>query len=190
MNKSKTIQVLLFGLIPVGMVILFFSISLVKKTYSSNIILEIPYARKSAEFILDKPGNYSIWHKGQFFRKTPLDEFRPEIIDLSTGSKIKLSSRLFRPNANNGMDARMEIFRFSAPQGKYMLEMKEGSSISSAEHRLISTIPTRMVDYDKYFIQVRESLPLLLTLSGIAAIVLGGFCIIGGLVTGIISISA
>jgi hypothetical protein len=39
-----------------------------------------------------------------------------------------------------------------------------------------------MVDYDKYFIQVRESQPLLLTLSGIVGIVLGGFCIIGGLV--------
>jgi hypothetical protein len=190
LKKSKIIQFLFLGLIPVGIVILFFSIRLVKKTYSGNIILEIPYARKSAEFILDKPGNYSIWHMGQFFRKAPLDEFRPEIIDLSTGSKIKLSSRLFRPNANNGRNARMEIFRFSAPQGKYMLELKEGSSISSAEHHLIGTIPAEMVDYDKYFIQVRESQPLLLSLSGIVCIVLGGFCIIGGLVSGILSISA
>jgi hypothetical protein len=84
----------------------------------------------------------------------------------------------------------MEIFRFSAPQGKYMLELKEGTSISSAEHRLIGTIPAGMVDYDKYFIQVRESQPLLLSLSGIAGIVLGGFCIIGGLVSGILSLSA
>ena len=176
------IQSFLFGLIPLGIVILFFSIKLVKKTYSGNVVLEVPYTLKSAEFILDKPGNYSIWHKGQFFSFAPLDEFIPEITDLSTGLPIKLSSRLFRPNANNGRKARMEIFRFSAPPGLYTLELKEGSSISRAEQRLIGTIPAGMVDYDKYFIQVRESQPLLLTLSGIVGIVLGGFCIIGGLV--------
>jgi hypothetical protein len=189
LKRSKTIQFLLFGLIPVGIVVLIFSIKLVKKTYSGNVILEIPYAQKSAEFILDKPGNYSIWHKGQFFRKVPLDEFKPEIIDLSTGLKVKLSSRFFRPNANNGRNASMEIFRFSAPPGKYIMEMKEGSSISRVEQRLIGTIPAEMVDYDKYFIQVKESQPLFLSLSGIVCIVLGGLCITGGLVFGILSFS-
>lgn len=150
-------------------------------------MLEIPYTLKSAEFILDKPGIYSIWHEGQFFTKAPLDQFRPEITDLATGRTIKLSTRLFRPNANNGRTARMEIFRFSAPPGKYMLELKEGSSISRAEQSLINAIPARRVDDDQYFIQVRESQPLLLTLSGIVGIALGGFCIIGGLVSGILS---
>ena len=180
-------QILFFCLIPVGIIILIFSIRLVKKTFSGDIILEIPYSQKSGELILTRSGNYSIWHKGQFFRKAPLDEFKPKITDLSTGLTIQLSSRLFRPNANNGRDARMEIFRFSAPPGKYMLELKEGSSISGAEQSLIGAIPTGMVDYDIYFIQVRESQPLLLSLSGSAAIVLGGLCIIGGLVSGILS---
>jgi len=189
LKKSKTIQILFFGLIPVGIVILFFSIRHVKRTYSGNIILEIPYALESAEFILDKPGNYSIWQIGEFFRKAPLDEFRPEITDLTTGLQIKLSSRIFRPNANNGWKARMKIFRFSAPPGKYILELKECSSISSAEHRLIVMITAGMVDYEKYFIQIRESQPLLLNLSGIVGIVWGGFCITGGLVSGILSFS-
>lgn len=187
MLRSKTKQLLLLGFIPVGIVILIFSIKLVKKTYSGNVILEIPYAQKSAEFTLDKPGNYSIWHRGQFFKKAPLDEFKPEITDLSTGLGIKLSSRLFRPNVNNGRNARMEIFRFSALPGKYRLELKDGSSISRAEQRVIDTIPAGMVDEDKYFIQVRESQQLLLSLSGIAGIVLGGLCITGGLVSGILS---
>ena len=189
MKRSKNLQFLFLSLIPVGIVVLIFSIDLVKKTYSGNVILEIPYNRKSATFILDNPGGYSIWHKGQFFRKAPLDEFRPEITDLSTGLKIKLSSKLFRPNANNGRNARMEIFRFSAPPGRYLLELKEGSSISGVENSLIGTIPAGMVDYDKYFIQVRETPPLLLSLAGIVMIVLGGLCITGGLVFGVLSFS-
>jgi hypothetical protein len=189
LKRSKTIQFLSLGLIPVGIVVLIFSIKLIKKTYSGNVILEIPYNRKSAEFILDKPGNYAIWHKGQFFRKAPLDEFKPEITELSTGLKIKLSSRLFRPNANNGRNASMEIFRFSALTGKYMLELKKGSSISGVENSMIGTIPAEMVDYDKYFIQVRESQPRFLSLAGIVLIVLGVSCITGGLVFGILSFS-
>jgi hypothetical protein len=181
------IKFLLLGLIPVGIVILVSSIKLVKKTFSGNVVLEIPYALKSAEFILDKPGYYSIWHRGSFFTKAPLDQFRPGITDLSTGLPVKLSSRLFRPHANNGRSARMELFRFSALPGTYRLELKEGSSISRAEERVINAIPSGKVDYDHYFIQVRESQPALLSYFGIAMIALGGCCIIGGLVSGILS---
>ena len=187
MKKSKKMQVLFFCLIPVGIVILIFSIKLVKKTFSGDIILEIPYTRKSAEFILTKPGNYSIWHKGQFFRKAPLDEFKPEIIDKSTGQKIKLSSSLFRPNSNNSKVARMQLYRFSATAGNYILELAEGSSISDVENNIIRLLPAKMVDYDKYFIQVRESQPLFHVLIGIVLIVLAGLCIIGGLVFGILA---
>ena len=180
-------QVLFFCLIPVGIVILVFSLRFVKKTFSGDIILEIPYSQKSAEFILAKPGKYSIWHQGQFFRKAPLDEFKPEIINKSTGEKIHLSSLLFRPNANNGKTARMMLYRFFAPSGNFILNLTEGSSISGVENSLISLIPARMVDYDKYFIQVRESQPLLFIILGIIMIVLSGLCIIGGLVIGILA---
>jgi hypothetical protein len=181
------IQFLFLGLIPAGIVILFFSVRLVKKTFSGDVILEVPYTQKSAEFTLDRPGTYSIWHQGPFFTKAPLDEFRPEITEQSTGIPVKLSSRFFRPNSNKDGNARMEIFRFSAPPGKYRLELKEGSSISRAEQRVINAISAGKVDSDKYFIQIRESQPFLLSLTGIAGIVLGGFCIIGGLVSGILS---
>lgn len=187
MKGSTKIVFLSLGLVPVGIIILIFSIKLVRPTYSGNVITEIPYTQKTSEFMLDKPGNYSIWQKGQFFRKAPLDQFRPEITEISTGNRIELSSRLFRPNANNGRKARMEIFRFSAMPGKYLLELKEGSSISGAEKRVIGIIPARTVDYDQYFIQVRESQSFLLSLAGIALMVLGGLCITGGMVSGILS---
>ena len=187
MKKPGKMQILLFCLIPIGITGLIFSIRLVQKSFSGNIVLEIPYSQKSSELILTKQGSYSIWHKGQFFTKAPLDEFRPEITDTSTGLKTKLTSMLFRPNANNGRTARMELFRFTAPAGRYLLELKEGKSISGIESRAINLIPARMVDYDKYYIQVRESQPLYLLAAGIALVVLFSLCIIGGLVFGILA---
>jgi len=114
-KKSKKIQVLFFCLIPVGIVILIFSIRFVQKTFSGKIIPEIPYYQKSAEFILTYPGKYSIWHKGLFFSKAPSDEFKPEIINKSTGQKLTLSSLLFRANENKGKIDRMMLYLFSAP---------------------------------------------------------------------------
>jgi hypothetical protein len=186
-KKSKRMQLLFFGLIPVGMIILIFSITMVKKTINGNIILEIPFRQKSAEFILPDPGNYSIWHKGQFFRKAPLEEYKPEIISQSTGQKIGLSSLLLRPNKNNGINARMELYRFYAPAGKYILELTGGSSISAVEKSIIRLVPAKEVDVNKYFIQVRESQSTFLVLTGIVLIVLGGLCVLGGLVIGILA---
>ena len=187
MIKSKQMQFLFFCLIPVGILLLILSIKFVRKTFSGNIILEIPYTQKSAEFTLTSPGNYSIWHRGQFFRKAPLDEFRPEIISRSTGLDMKLNSSLFRPSSNNGRTARMELFRFSAPAGEYTLQLSEGSSISGVENSLIRLLPVKMVDYEKYFIQIRETRPIFQMLIGIALLTISGLLIIGGLVIGILS---
>lgn len=187
MNKPKKMQTLFFLLIPVGIVILILSIRMVRNTFSGNIILEIPYAQKNAQFTINKSGNYSIWHMGQFFRRAPLDEFRPVITNESDGTEIKLYSSIFRPNANNGINARMELFRFSAPAGAYKLELVEGSSISKIENTLIKQLPVKMVETDKYFIQIRKSQPFIFVIAGIVLIIFSGLCIIGGLVFGILS---
>jgi hypothetical protein len=174
-------------MIPAGILILILSIKILQKNFSGNIILEIPYSRKSTELIITESGYYSIWHKGQFFRKAPLDEFRPEITNKSTGEKIKLSSLLLRSNTNNGKTARMELFRFSAPAGKYVLELAAGSSINLAENALLRILPVKMVDYDKYFIQIRETIPVFYVLVGIVLAAIAGLCMIGGLVFGILA---
>lgn len=180
-------QILFFCLIPLGIIILIFSIKMVRKAFFGNIIFEIPYSEKYTEFVLPKDGHYSIWHKGQFFSKAPLDEYKPEITDLSNGEKVRLSSFLLRPNTNNGKTARMELFRFSAHAGKYTLELVEGSSISAVEKSIIRIIPARKVDYAEYFIQIRETQPVFLILTGIAMIIMAGLCIAGGLVLGILA---
>ena len=180
-------QALFFCMIPLGILILIFSIRILQKCFSGDIILEIPYSRKSAELTIPKSGYYSIWHKGQFFRKAPLDEFIPEITNKSTGEKIKLSSLLLRPNTNNGKTARMELFRFSAPAGKYTMELAEGSSINVVENTLLRLLPVKMVDYDKYFIQIRETKPVFQILIGIVLTVIAGLLIICGFVFGILA---
>jgi len=180
-------QILFFSLIPAGIILLVFSVNLVKKTFSGNIILEIPYTKKSSEFLIKDAGVYAIWHKGTYFRKAPLGEFKPEIIFKSTGERIRLYSSLFRPNSNDGRTARMELFRFSAVPGEYILNLNEGSGISGFEKTLTDLIPAKNVDPDKYFLQVRVSQPRLSLLAGILLIVLSGLFIIGGLVTGILA---
>lgn len=187
MGKSKKMQLLFYGLIPVGIISLYFSIKFSQKAFSGNIIFEIPYTQKSGSFSIEKPGTYSIWHKGQFFTKAPLDEFKPEITNTSTGEKIKLSSNLFRPNANNGLTARMELFRFDAPAGNYTLNLPEGSSISGVENSLIKMVPARKTDIAQYFIQVRESRPFYQIIFGIVLLTVSGLLIIFGLVFGILS---
>ncbi len=180
-------KILLFSLIPVGIIILIFSIKLVQKTFSGNIILRLPYLDKSSELVLTKSGYYSIWHEGQFFTKAPLDEFRPEITSKSTGQTIKLWPSLLRPNANDGRKARMELYRFTAPAGQYKLELTEGASISYAEKSFLRVVPARMAEYDKYSIEVRESQPRFIAIIGIGLITLAGLCIIGGLIFGILA---
>ena len=187
MKRILKMQILFFSLIPVGIIILIFSIKLVKKTFSGNIILEIPYSQKSSEFIINQAGIYSIWHRGQYFRKAPVGEFKPEIINKSTGTKIRLYSSLFRPNSNDGRTARMELFRFSIQPGEYFLNLTEGSSISGIEKSLINLLPAKNADPAKYFIQIRESQSRFTLLAVIIFIVLSGFCIIGGAVIGILA---
>jgi hypothetical protein len=186
-NILTDLAIIFFCLIPVGIVILLYSIKLVRKSFSGDIILEISFTQKSADFVITKPGNYSIWHKGQFFRKAPLNQFKPVIINKSTGDKIWLSPSIFRPNSNNGVTARMELFRFILPAGKYRLELDEGSSISGFENSIIRYFPVRQADLDKYFIQVRESQPSIFVIFGIILISLAGLCIIGGLIFGILA---
>jgi hypothetical protein len=185
--KTVFFQIIFFTLIPIGIFILIVSIKLVRKSFSGNVILEIPFAIKSSEFEIFKSGNYSIWHKGPVFRKAPVDKFRPVIRKASTKEVITLIPSIFRPNSNNGSTGRMELFRFSAPAGKYELELTEGSSVSMVERGINRIFPLKKVETDAYFIQVRESQPFYFIPIGIFLITLAGLCIIGGLVFGILA---
>ena len=181
------LRIIIFCLIPVGAFLLYKSIMLVRKSFSGKILLELPFIQKSATFEITESGVYSIWQKGQYFRKLPVDKFKPVIYNEATRERISLFPSIFRPNSNDGKTVKIELFRFSATPGKYSIDLAEGSSIAKLEKVLSSVFPAKKADIDKYYILVRESQPFYYILIGIPLIAISGILIIGGLVFGILA---
>jgi hypothetical protein len=156
-----------------------------KKSLAGPVIAEVPFAQKVSFFRITEPGIFSIWQKGQFFRKLSVDQFRPVIYD-EKGDRVSLSPSIFRPNSNNGVTVKMELFRFEARPGMYRLELTEGSSISGVEKMFSRIIPVKKADPAQYFILIRQSQPFYYLILGIILASLAGLMIIGGLVGGIL----
>lgn len=177
-------RILFFCLVPVGIAILIKTIQMLKGVFNGEVIAEIPFTQKEILFDISRPGIYAIWQKGQLFKRTPVDRFRPELNEVSVGKRIPLQRSFFSPHLN-GMDTgRMEMYRFSADRGSYRLVLVEGTSISAFEKLFTSIIPAKPVDYNQYFIQVRESRPVYYIIAAIPLFTLSAFCMIGGLVAG------
>jgi hypothetical protein len=177
-----------FALIPVGVVVLILAIRLLKKSLAGNILSEVPYAQKVSFFRIKEPGVYSIWQKGQFFRKLPVDQFRPVIYNNVTEEKVPLFPSIFRPNSNDGITFKMELFRFTAGPGMYRMELTAGSSISGVESFISRIFPAKKADLSQYYILIRESQPFYFVIIGILLLCLAGFMMIGGLVFGILDL--
>lgn len=73
-------RILFFFLVPFGIFILVKTIRMIKGVFTGEVITEIPFTQKEVEFEISRPGVYAIWQKGQLFRKTPVDKFRPILI--------------------------------------------------------------------------------------------------------------
>jgi hypothetical protein len=184
MNISRFI---FFALIPIGVLILILGIRLVRKNFAGKILLELPYLQKVGSFVISESGVYSIWQKGQYFRKLPVDQFKPVVRNESSGQVIPLVPSIFRPNSNDGVTFKMEIFRFTATTGSYRLEITEGSSISAPERFLSRLFPAKKADLTQYYILIRESQPFYYVIAGIFLMCVAGFMMIGGLVAGILN---
>ncbi len=182
----RLINYLLFLLIPLGIFILLKAIRLVRTGFAGKVLLEIPFRQKSGDFEIPKAGVYAIWQKGEFFRKLPVDQFRPVITNLRTKEQIRLTPSIFRPNSNDGRMVKIELFRFNAEPGTYTMEIGPGSSISTLESFISKLFPVKKVNLDHYFLLVRESMPFYLFIAGILLLILGSFCIIGGIVAGVL----
>ncbi len=177
-------RILFFCLVPVGIAILIKTIRMLKGVFNGEVIAEIPFTQKEILFDITRPGIYAIWQKGQLFKRTPADKFRPELNEVSQSKPVPLQRSFFSPHLN-GMDTgRMEMYRFSAERGSYHLVLVEGTSISVFENILTKVIPSKPVDYNQYFIQVRESRPVYYIIAAIPLFTLSAFCMIGGLVAG------
>ena len=179
-----------FSLVPIGIFFLINSIRLLGKAFNGQVLLEIPYPTKSARFAILKRGSYSIWQKGQLFRKTPVDQFKPAVFDDTTGEKILLYPSL-GTSVNNGSTGRMALFDFTADVGNYRIELTEGSGISKVEsvvsNLFTRVFPVKPVDASQYFIQIRESQPFYVTLVCVPLVILSSLCIVGGAIAGFLA---
>lgn len=182
----KLINYLLFLLIPLGALILLKAIRVVRNGFAGQVLLEVPFRQKTGDFEIKEPGVYAIWQKGEYFRKLPVDQFRPVITNIQTKEQIRLIPSIFRPNSNDGRMVKIELFRFSADPGTYTLEIGPGSSVSALEGFVSKLFSARKVNLDHYSLLVRESLPFYMFIAGLLLLLLGSFCIIGGLVAGIL----
>ncbi len=185
--STLLIRILLFCLIPIGAIILYHGIKLLRKSFNGKVLLEMPYLKQNAEFTVLKSGIYSAWQKGEMFRKTPLDQFSTHIYEKATQQEIPLNYSLMSPRSNDFSTGRMEIYTFNATPGVYELKLSEGSSVSGLGSFVSKLIPLPTVDLSKYFIQIRESQSQLLTVLGIPIVLLGAFGIIGGFVFGVLA---
>jgi hypothetical protein len=180
-------RILFFCLVPVGIFILVKAIRMLKGVFNGEVLAEIPFTQKEVRFEVKKAGVYAVWQKGRLFQRTPVDKFALQIHREPSGEQVPLHISIFRPHLN-GMDTgRMEMNRFSAEPGSYLLQIVEGSSVSFFERVFSSVIPGKPVNYSEYFIQVRESRPVYYILAAIPLFTLCGFCIIGGFVAGLLA---
>ena len=177
-------RILFFCLVPFGIFILVKTIRMIKGVFTGEVITEIPFTQKEVEFEISRPGVYAIWQKGQLFRKTPVDKFRPILTSVSSGAEIPLPKSFFSPYLNGFDTGRMEMNRFDAEPGRYRLTLVEGTNTSLFEKIFLNIIPAKSVDYSQYYIQVRESLPVYYMFAAIPLFAISAFCIIGGLVAG------
>ncbi len=181
------IRILFFCLIPIGIYILVKAIQIQNKTFNGKILIEIPYLEKGGQFSVAEAGNFSIWQKGQIFKRTPVDKFKLHIYDKSTKKEIKLNFSYLRPQTNGFSTGRMELYRFYAPIGNYEVEFGEGSNVSKLESLVSNIIPVQSADLSKYSIEIRQSQPQIISFLAIPMLLLGLFGIIGGLVLGLLA---
>ncbi|MEO5911620.1 MAG: hypothetical protein ABIP95_12075 [Pelobium sp.] len=181
------IRIFFFCLIPIGAFILYHGIKILRKSFNGKVMIEMPYLQQKAEFTIIKSGIYSIWQKGELFRKTPLDQFSTHIYEKASQQELNLMYSLMSPRSNDFSSGRMEIYTFDATPGVYELRLESGSSVSAVASFVFKLVPLPSIDLSKYFIQVRESQSQLFTLLGIPICLAGGFGIIGGFVLGLLA---
>ncbi|MGP9545853.1 hypothetical protein ACT3QR_12705 [Psychrobacter sp. AOP7-B1-25] len=182
-----SIRILLFILILIGIFIVFKAIKLLKNVFNGVKLLMLPYNDNLGHFTVSKSGVYAIWHKGPLFKKTPLTQFRPHILNTATDKEIKLNRSILSPRSKNFDTGRVELFTFKAEAGHYELKLVPGSSTSRFQAMIGGAIPLADIDLNHYSIEIQKSQAQILTILSIPLLLLGITSIIGGLVVGLLA---
>ena len=177
-----SIRIFLFILILIGIFIVFKAIKLLKNAFNGVKLLTLPYNDNLGHFTVSKSGVYAIWHKGPLFKKTPLTQFRPHILNTATDKEIKLNRSILSPRSNNFDTGRVELFTFKAEAGRYELKLIPGSSTSKFQAMIWAAIQLSDIDLSHYSIEIQKSQAQIFTILSIPLLLLGIASIVGGLV--------
>jgi len=182
-----SIRILLFILILTGIFIVFKAMKVFRNAFNGVILLTLPYNDTAGSFTVSKSDVYAIWHKGPLFKKTPLNQFRPHIINTATDKKIKLNRSILSPRSNSFDTGRMELFTFRAEAGNYELKLVPGSSTSRLQAMIGGALPLVDIDLSHYSIEIQKSQAQILTILAIPFLLLGIASIVGGLIIGLLA---
>lgn len=178
-----------FTLAILGLFLVYTAIRLGIKIVKVPTYLTLPYLSKKGTFHLPQNGSYTIWQKGKQRMLAPVDQFKPVITNILTGDQIKLTSiLLFRITKTDlSGNASVQLFRFKAKAGDYLMELLEGSSISRVEQAISkpATLIATPFDPTKYAILVTKYQSPFLVLGLVWSILFSIAFIVVGLVFGI-----
>ncbi len=161
-------------------------IRLLRKSFYGPLLLEISFAQATGEFSLPQAGLYAIWQKGPLIRRTPVATIQPHIYEAITNRELSLTRSLSGKQTSDRRAKRIEIFTFSAPAGRYRMEIETDLPASKLDAFMEGVFPLPVHPAD-YFLQIRETQPGLWSLVGFFAVLLGALGIMAGLVLGILA---
>ena len=172
---------LCFLLIPMGIVLLIFSIRKMIRFAKSEIFFEMPCIEEEGSVHLPQ-GNYGIWLSGKKFTKSPLGKIGFQLVEEATGNRVNLAPSLMRPSVSGFKMARMELYSFQVEGGNYTLSLDgEGSVRERIEASIGNLLIKKPVDFSSFTVQIRKGKSLAMFFLSVFGINIAIWMILGGI---------
>ena len=171
---------LCFLLIPMGIVLLIFSIRKMIRFAKSEIFFEMPYTEEEGSVHLPQ-GKYGIWLSGKRFTKSPLGKIGFQLVEEETGNRVNLAPSLMRPSVSGFKMERMELYSFYVEEGNYTLSLDGESSVRDRLEASIENLLFKQpVDLSNFTVQIRKGNSIAMFFLAILGINLAAWMILGG----------
>ena len=172
---------LCFLLIPMGIVLLIFSIRNIIRFAKAELFFEMPCLEEEGSVHLPQ-GNYGIWLSGKRFTKSPLGKIGFQLVEEETGNRVSLAPNLMRTTVSGFKMARMELYSFQVEEGNYILSINgEGSVRDRIEASIGNLLVKKPVDLSNFTVQIRKGNSIAIFFFAILGINLAAWMILGGI---------
>ena len=172
---------LCFLLIPMGIVLLIFSIRNTIRFAKAELFFEMPCLEEEGSVHLPQ-GNYGIWLSGRLFKKTPIGNIGFQLRRVETGENVYLSPSHMRMSVTSFDKGRMELYHFQVEEeGNYTLSLDGESSVRDRLEASIGNLLFKQpVDLSNFTVQIRKGNSIAMFLFAILGIHLAAWMILGG----------